>query len=192
MAKTAAKPRTMTVEEFLDWDGGGHVGKLELVEGEVRTMSPASGDHAIIQANLAVLIGSELKSRKGPCRVGTEAPVIPRLHSRTNLRAPDVAVTCLPAGEDQKFPDPVFIAGVMSPGNMTETWEAITACTTIPSLRDIIVVESTRVEAVLVSLDDEHGWPREGVRFHAGDKIDITSLELTLELAAMYEGTTLA
>lgn len=26
-------PRRMTVEEFFDWDGDGHVGKLELVNG---------------------------------------------------------------------------------------------------------------------------------------------------------------
>ena len=31
----AAAPPRMTVDEFLAWDGGGHQGKLELVDGLV-------------------------------------------------------------------------------------------------------------------------------------------------------------
>ena len=52
------KPR-MTVEEFFDWDGGGHVGKLELVHGVVRAQSYASGGHGTIQGNLAALCNSK-------------------------------------------------------------------------------------------------------------------------------------
>ena len=40
-----AQPKTrptMTAEEFIAWGGDGHPGKLELVNGEVRAMSPAT------------------------------------------------------------------------------------------------------------------------------------------------------
>jgi Uma2 family endonuclease len=52
-AHATVPPAKMTAAEFLDWDGGGHQGKLELVNGVVRAMPPASGTHALIQAKLA-------------------------------------------------------------------------------------------------------------------------------------------
>ena len=138
----------MTADEFLNWDGGGLIGKLELVNGEVRAMSPASGTHALIQENLAGLIWNQIRTKKLPCRVGTEAPVQPQLHANDNVRAPDLAVTSLPDKDTKTFPDPVLIIEIMSPRNQKETWEAIYACATIPALHEIAVVESAsaRVE----------------------------------------------
>ncbi len=68
-ADTKAPLPKMTVEQFLAWDSTGHVGKLELVEGQVRAMSPASGTHALVQARLAILVGSRLMARNRERRV---------------------------------------------------------------------------------------------------------------------------
>lgn len=92
----------MTVDEFRP-DGAGHIGKLELVEGRVRAMSPASGTHALVQGNLAGLLWAAFRARKSPCRVGTEAPISPRIHA-DDVRAPDLAVTCAPVTNDKTFP----------------------------------------------------------------------------------------
>ena len=62
----AAAPPRMTVDEFLAWDGGGHQGKLELVDGLVRAMAPASATHAMIQGNL-ILIGNHLCRQNSLC-----------------------------------------------------------------------------------------------------------------------------
>ena len=104
----------MTAAEFMAWDGSGHIGKLELVNGEVRAMSPASGTHALIQANLTGLIWQHIRANKLPWRVGTEAPVQPHLHANDNVRAPDLAVTCLPVSANKTFQDPVLIIEVLS------------------------------------------------------------------------------
>ena len=94
--KASTKPDDlppMTLDEFLAWDGDGHVGRLELWNGKVRAMAPASATHAIIQLNIGRAIGNHLHARKSPCRVGTEAPIVPHLPTgatrvRQTLRSP--------------------------------------------------------------------------------------------------------
>jgi Uma2 family endonuclease len=179
----------MTVDEFLDWDGGGLVGKLELVNGEVRAMSPASGTHALIQANLAYLIGSHLRATKRPCRVGTEAPIVPRFHANDNIRAPDLSVTCQTSPPGKIFPDPVLIIEVMSPSNVKETWESIRACATIPALAEIMVVESERMSVDVYRKLPEGGWPTEPDEQVTSGSIKLLSIDAILELSEIYAGT---
>src|SRR5262245_8276192 len=50
MPNTLRKPPpSMTVADFLAWPGDGTGRKFQLVDGEVRAMSPASAAHAMIQ-----------------------------------------------------------------------------------------------------------------------------------------------
>ena len=182
----------MTAAEFLDWDGAGHIGKLELVEGQVRAMSPASATHSLIQANLAILIGTHLRATGRPCRVGTEAPVVPRIHANDNVRAPDLAVTCLPPSADKRFPDPVLIVEVLSPSNQRETWESIRACASIPTLQEILVVDSERVHAEVLRNDPVTGWPVSGAIIEAGGTIHLASIDASFPLGEVYAGTHLA
>ncbi|OYY00685.1 MAG: hypothetical protein B7Y80_05415 [Hyphomicrobium sp. 32-62-53] len=190
MTTTAPKsPPRMTVDEFLDWDGGGLVGKLELVNGEVRAMSPASGTHALIQANLAYQIGSHLRATKRPCRVGTEAPIVPRFHANDNIRAPVLSVTCQSSPPGKIFPDPVLIIEVMSPSNVKETWESIRACATIPSLSEIMVVDSERMSVDVYRKLPEGGWPTEPDEHADSGSIKLVSIDAILELSEIYAGT---
>ncbi len=187
-----AEPKTtphMTADEFIDWDGGGHLGKMELVHGEVRAMSPASGTHALIQANLAFLIGAHLRAKKMPCRVGTEAPIQPQMHANDNVRAPDLAVTCAPPSSAKTFPDPVLIIEVMSPSNRQETWDSIYAMATITSLTEIAIVESDAVRVEVFHRLSEGGWPKSGVVCEAGSTVRLESIGADLPVAEIYAGT---
>ena len=179
----------MTAAEFLDWDGGGLIGKLELVNGEVRAMPPASGTHALIQANITILLGNHIRSKKLPCRVATEAPVQPQLHANDNVRAPDIAVTCAPPSKSKTFPDPVLIVEVLSPNNQKETWDSIYAMSTIPALAEIAVVDSERVRVEVYRLDTDGAWPKCGDVFEAVGTVQLTSLSAELPVSEIYAGT---
>lgn len=181
----------MTVDEFFAWDGGGHVGKLELVEGRVRAMAPASDSHSTIQANLAYAIKHQLRRTKSPCRVGTEAPVIPPMSQKKNARAPDLAVTCAPPSTSKVYDDPVLIVEILSPSNEDATWETIHALANLTSLKEILVVQSTRVEAQVFTRKADGAWPDYPVVSVAGGKIELTCLGLELAMAEVYEGTML-
>ncbi len=182
----------MTTGQFLDWDGGGHQGKLELANGHVRAMSPASGTHALIQANLAYLVGAHLRAKGLPCRVGTEAPIVPHLHANYNVRAPDLAVTCAPVSDSKIFPDPVLIIEVMSPGNKREMWESIWACATVPSLIEVAVIDSEVVRAEVFRKDAAGAWPKDPEVSEAGGVLLLQSIGARLTLSDIYAGTHLA
>ena len=181
----------MTLDEFLAWGGGGHVGKLELWNGVVRAMAPASADHAIIQSNIASAINVHLRAQKSPCRVGTEAPVVPPMAARRNARAPDVAVTYTqPTGKT--FDDPVLIVEVMPPGNENETWDSIQSLAGLTSLKEVLVVQSESIQADVYRRDAGGDWPRTPERAGAGGTIRLASIDLDLSVADIYYGTTLA
>lgn len=192
MAQAAEKLKLMTVDEFLDWDGGGHQGKLELIDGVVRAMAPASYAHGLIQANLTVIIGSHLKSRKSQCRVGTEVGVFPPLNARYNCRVPDVSVSCLPVGNGKRGPDPVLVIEVLSPGNADETWESMRACANILAVQEVLAVESEAVAARYFRRADNGGWPIDGIVLGAADTVSLVSIDLTFPLLDAYAGTPLA
>lgn len=192
MTEAARQSQRMTVDEFFAWDSGGHQGKLELVDGVVRAMAPASQTHVMIQGNLVYLIGAHLRARKSPCRVAPEAPVVPKLRPDMNARAPDVAVTCAPPSTATAFPDPVLIIEVLSPGNERDTWESIWACATIPSLEEIVVVESRRVGAQVFRRDANGNWPGEAEEIQAGGALRLTTIDAAFPIEYLYAGTHLA
>ena len=182
-------PPRMTVEEFFAWDGGGHVGKLELIDGVVRAMAPASATHAIIQGNLVAAIHNHLRGHGSPCRVAPEAPIRPAIGNRSsNTRAPDVAVTCAPPSASKTFVDPVLIIEVLSPGNVDETWESIRALAPLPTLTEIVVVESETVGIEIYRKDARGAWS-ETPEVHTDGAFRLASIGLDLAVAEVYRGT---
>jgi Uma2 family endonuclease len=177
----AAAPPRMTVDEFLDWDGGGHQGKLELVDGLVRAMAPASATHVLIQGNLTVLIGNHLRRQNSPCRVAPDAPVVPKLKSRVNLRAPDLVVTCAPPSRSKVLEEPILIAEVLSPSNERET-----------TVREFLIVNSERVHAQIFTKDTGGVWPQDPVIIEASATIRLDSIDASFPIAEVYAGTYLA
>lgn len=179
----------MTVDEFFAWDGGGHVGKVELVNGLVRMQTFASGAHGTIQAAIAALIRAQLRTRKSPCRVGTEAAVIPIFDPRRNVRKPDVTVTCTPHTPGERaFPQPVLLVEILSPSNIDDTWESIRSCCSIPSVAEILVVDSERRHAEVFRKDGKGNWPEAGEVVGAGGTVRLASLDLDMSVDEIYEG----
>lgn len=181
----------MTVDQFLAWDGAGHVGKLELVDGIVRAMAPASAVHALIQLNIGTAFNNHLRGRNSPCRAATEAPIIPPLGKRINARAPDVSVTCALPADDGTFVEPILIVEVLSLSNEAETWESIRALANLPSLQEILVVQSTRIEVHDYRRDANGGWPREPAAAGAGEVVQLASIGLDLPVSEIYRETLL-
>src|ERR1700687_5433055 len=134
-------PSRLTVAEFLDWPGDGSGRKFELVDGEPRAQDPASVTHGIIQASIARILRNHLVGTR--CRVVAAPGVIPRVRASMNMRVPDLAVNCEPDEQGQRaLPDPILIIEILSPSNEAETRENVWAYTTIPSVREILLVRS--------------------------------------------------
>jgi Uma2 family endonuclease len=186
-SKPAAR---MTVADFLEWDTGGHQGKLELVDGLVRAMSPATDTHALIQANIAGLVWSHLKTGGSPCRMRIEPAVGTRVRAQYNLRVPDVGVTCAPNISGNKLmPDPILLIEVLSPGNASDTWDNVWAYTTIPSVQEILIVHSTRVMVELLRRGADGAWPVDPEPIEAGGALRLASIEAAWPIEEVYAGT---
>jgi Uma2 family endonuclease len=189
LAKLA--PSRMTVAEFLDWPGDGTFAKYELVDGEPRAMAPASITHGIIQANLARLLGNHLLGTA--CQVVTAPGVIPRVRSATNVRVPDLAVNCVADEQGQRaLPDPVLIIEILSPSNENETRANVWAYTTIPSVREILLVRSTDINAELLCRELDGNWPEQPLMIEGQVDVTLDSIGFRVPLVDIYSGTHLA
>ena len=186
-------PPTMTVAEFLDWPGDGTGRRFQLVDGELRAMSPGSATHGTIQMTLGRLIGNVLVGAGGRCRVVAEPGIATRVRAHTNLRVPDLGITSTADAPGQRtLPDPVILIEVLSPGNATDTWENVWAYTTIPSVSEIVVVHSTRVLAEVLRRDADGHWPEEPEQIGREDTLRLDTIGFACPMQDVYAQTHLA
>jgi Uma2 family endonuclease len=131
----------MTVAQFLSWRGDGSGRKFQLVDGELRAMAPGSATHGTIQMTLGRIVGNKLIEDGARCRVVSEPAIATRVRAKFNMRVPDLGVSCTAdAPGQQELPDPVVLIEILSPGNASDTWDNVWSYTTIPSVRESVVV----------------------------------------------------
>ena len=178
----------MTVEEFLDWPGDGTGRTHQLIDGEPQAMAPASITHGIIQANIAGILRNHLIGSS--CYVVIAPGVVPRVRSEANMRVPDLAVTC-EADETGKHAvaEPILLVEILSPSNEAETRANVWTYTTIPTVREILLVRSTHIAAELIRREPDGGWPANAQPIAADAPLVLDSLDFSCPLAAVYEGT---
>jgi Uma2 family endonuclease len=191
MPSTLHKPTpNMTVADFLDWPGDGTGRKFQLVDGEVRGMSPGSATHGTIQANLAYELRRHLLEQKSQCRVATEPAVLTRVRANINVRVPDLGVSCTPdAPGQQALPDPILLVEILSPGNTADTWDNVWSYCTIPSVQEIAIVHSTRVLVELLRRGSDSHWPEQPEEIGSGGALRLESIGFACPLSDVYAQT---
>ena len=183
-------PHRMTVDEFIAWAGDE---RWQPVDGEPQAMAPASATHGIIQVRLAFLLNRHLDSRRSPCVAVTEPAIAPRVRARSNLRVPDVAVTCAPVEACQiALPQPLLIVEILSPTNESETWENVWTYVSIPSVQEVLVLSSASIVADLLLRRADGTWPDEPTQLARDDTLHLDSIGLNCPLTELYIGTYLA
>jgi len=183
----------MTLDEFLSWDPADRTGRTwQLIDGEPVAMAPGSDAHGAIQSEIARLLGNHLLEQRSPCRVVTEPGIVPRVRANRNYRVPDLGVTCVPPSASLMVVDPILLIEILSPSNEADTRANIWAYTTVPSLREILAVRSTRIEAELLIRGADGSWPAEPQIVGPGGTLTLPSIAFTTPLAALYRTTALA
>jgi Uma2 family endonuclease len=186
-------PPLMDVADFIDWPGDGIGTRFELIDGVLRAMAPGSDAHNTIVMTLGRLIGNHLAKTRPGCRVVAAPGVQPRVRAEWNFRIPDLGVTCAPNRPGEIFtPDPILLIEVLSPSNASETYESVRAYATLPSVQEILVVHSTRIEAELLRRDPAGDWPANATILTTGSKLNLESIGTSLSIADIYAGTHLA
>jgi Uma2 family endonuclease len=176
-------PVRMSVDEFLAWTPSDHQ-FWQLVDGEPQAMAPPNRTHGAIQGELISLIS--------PCSVIDTPGIIPRVQSDTNIRVPDLAVTCSGyQAEETAITDPVLVVEILSPSNQAETWRNVWAYTTIPSVQEILIVRTAGIGAELLRRNPDGTWPERPLAIEQGE-LTLDSIDFRAPLTALYRTTRLA
>ena len=191
ITRPGTRPGTglMTREAFIARDAPGPC-RWQLIDGEAVAMVPASRRHGAIQAELSRLLGNHFVQTGSDCHVIVEPGIVPTRSPDMNYRVPGIAVTREPDWGDHVVSQPVLVVEVLSPSNEAQTRANVDVLKTIPSLREILVVQSTRVEAELHRRAADGRWPAPDL-VPAGSMLTLASVGLAVALTALYLGTSL-
>jgi Uma2 family endonuclease len=191
MVALAKIPLWLTVEEFIAWNpGDGRV--WQLVDGEPQAMAPASRTHAALMAEMSAVLRNHFAERGSPCSVLAQPGIVPRANAARNVRIPDLAVTCTGYdAEEYVVTDPVLVVEILSPSNKPETWANVWAFTTIPSVREILILHTDAIGADLLRRQPDGTWPPDPQEIGTGDLL-LDSIDFRAPLPALYRTTRLA
>ncbi|MGA8552055.1 MAG: Uma2 family endonuclease, partial [Stellaceae bacterium] len=87
--------------------------------------------------------------------------------------------------------EPILLVEILSPSNEAETRANVWTYTTIPSVREILLVRSTHIAAELIRREPDGGWPANSIPIPEEAPLVLHSLDFSCPLAALYEGTRL-
>lgn len=80
---------------------------------------------------------------------------------------------------------------ILSPSNENATWTNIWSYTTIPSISEILVIRSTRIEAELLRRQADGHWPNDPALVGPDGVLALDSIGFQAPLATLYETTSL-
>ena len=194
MTATAQKlelpEQPMTVEEFLAWRGDGSGRVWELVDGVPRAQDHTSDAHGTVDTNLIAAISMHLRAHRPGCRVVSKPGIRPHLAATWNHRVPELAVTCAPNEAGMRAtPAPVLLVEVLSPSNRADTWSNVPLYASVPSVQEILLVESEEVGAWLLRRGADGHWPRDPERVGVGGVIHLASIGFDLPMGEVYYAT---
>jgi len=184
---SAAKqlPAPMAVADFLAWNAPDD--RWELIEGVPRAMAPAAMQHGAILGEVGRLLGNHLAETRPSCRLVIEPGVQPRVRADLNVRVPDLGITCRPwEPQERLMLWPLVLVEILLPSNAAETWANVWSYTTIPDVREILVLHTAEIHADLLRRLDDGAWPDNALMLGTGDAVELRSIAFAAPLAAFY------
>ena len=147
----------------------------------------------MIQATLAYLLANHLDANGSPCYTIIRPCIAPRVRANLNVRCPALGVTAAPSEPGQYIlPEPILVIEILSSDDVRDTWENVWSYTTIPSVREILVVHSTRRFAELLRRDADGNWPAEPEEIGPDGTLRLDSIAFACPFPAIYAQTHLA
>jgi len=173
----------MTVEEFLVWDDGTDT-RYELIDGEPVPIVVQAAAHGALVSALGFHMDTRLKR---PCRVLSHTGIRIQSCNDSYFQA-DVAVTCRPLEPGMSsVPDPTIIVEILSPSTAEyDRGTKLAIYREIPSVQEILLLDSTKRYAELWHREDERSWVVRDI-IGAGT-LHFPSFGVEIPMAALYDG----
>jgi Uma2 family endonuclease len=184
-----AKLHRLTPEEYFEWEAQQEL-RYEYFDGEVFAMIGGSLPHGRIGLNVSSLFKSHVRGKgciafNSDCKVG--------ISETGPFTYPDVSVSCDQRDRTaQQFTRyPCLIVEVLSPG--TEAYDRggkFALYRRLESLQDYVLVGSETKTVEVFRRGQQGAWMF--LPYDEGDEIELTSVGLTIPIAAIYEDVILA
>lgn len=184
--------KKLSIEEYLEFERSS-AEKHEYFQGEVFVMSGAGTRHNIIFSNLFTAIGIHLKGK--PCRpYGSDMRV--HIPENTLFTYPDISIFCgdliiLDSKEDTVI-GPTIIIEILSPSTKNyDRGDKFKLYRAVPSLKEYILVDSQAINIEVFRINSTGHWELEEYKLLT-EQLHFPSLELSVSLSDVYEGTKLS
>jgi Uma2 family endonuclease len=180
-------PRGMSAQEYFDWEAQ-QLERHDFYEGEVFAMSGASDSHNLAASN--ALVALTLHLRGTPCRVFTSDMRL-QLAANRHYCHPDVFVTCDPRDRTPESrllkQHPRLVVEVLSPSTADcDRGLKFEQYRQLESLEEVLFIDADRRVAELYQRGPAPQWLMTPAR--AGDVLHLRSVDLQLEVAALFVG----
>jgi Uma2 family endonuclease len=178
--------KLLTVEEFFD-SCPNDERHYQLIGGVIVAMAPPAIPHQIIAANLTIEIGLAVRRNRPGCTTRSQAGIAPQGVLGRNHFETDITVTCEPGGYRGIAAEPLLIVEILSPSTERDDhFVKLPQYQAIPSLREILYVESERVAATIYRRVGE-GW--DAIEISGPDaRLHLATIGLDMPLGAIYRG----
>jgi Uma2 family endonuclease len=179
--------KLLTVAEFLDScpNDGRH---YQLLDGVIVAMAPPAISHQRIAANLGARIVNAVEANRPDCAVGSQGGIAPQGLSGRSYFETDIVVTCRFANDCRGInAEPLLIVEIPSPSTERDDhFVKLPQHRAIPSLQEILYVESERIAATVYRRDGDNWAAIElnGPEAH----LQLATIGLDVPLAAIYRG----
>ena len=190
MMSTVQNIDFIAVEDYLAGEQQSSV-KHEYVAGRIYAMIESQNAHNMIASSALGSLGQQLPGK--PCRAfNSDTKIRVRMSNQTRFYYPDVSVICRPNPQSDVFQDlPSVIVEVFSESTRRiDDGEKREAYLTIPSLTHYILLEQSSIGAVVYERRSA-GFERR-VLTVLTDSIPLPELNISLSLAAVYDGIELS
>jgi Uma2 family endonuclease len=178
--------KLLSVEEFLD-SCPNDQRHYQLIDGVIVAMAPPAIPHQIIASRLTAHIVSAVDANRPGCSTRSQAGIAPQGLAGRNHFETDITVTCEPGGYKGIAAEPVLIVEIQSPSTERDDhFVKLPHYQRLPSLQEILYVESQRVAATLYRRAGE-GW--QTIELDGGvARLQLETIGLDLLLSALYRG----
>ena len=178
--------KLLTVDEFLDTcpNDDRH---YQLIDGVVVAMAPPAIPHQIIAGNLTGEIYSAVRANRPNCTVRSQAGIAPQGLSGRNHFETDITVTCEPGGYRGIAAEPVLIVEIQSPSTERDDhFVKLPHYQRLPSLREILYVESERIAATVYR---RRGRSWTAVELAGSEaRLHLATIGIDIALSPVYRG----
>jgi Uma2 family endonuclease len=132
------------------------------------------------------LLRDHLLAANSPYRVIIAPGIVPRVRANEHFPVPDLGVTSAPPSQGVMAPDLVLLVEILSPGNEGKTRSNLWTYTTIPSVREILAIRSTRMEVEVLRRGADGNWPEAPAIVRPPEVLELTSFGFATPVADVY------